>query len=281
MKKLLSLALALLISFSLIGCGNVAPLSSNTNSSASTVTSTSNVDITWKEVGEGPQGWVIAIDIANNSDSTYVQSIDVTVNDESGNTIGESVVDANVAVGDTWSYPVHCEKANKYVVSWNCIDSDTVLNSESKLNANPKEFSLALEGTVDSLNESLESYGITLGNPAVSKGNTNELGKYTAYTYGIGPGASLVLYVSDSTENILNFTVLTISSVVTDESLNNTKRLIECLERGLAGDDADKVEQDLGLSNVTDDTFAVSSADIAEFMYIVQSGSLTFMATPA
>ena len=57
-----------------------------------------------------------------------------------------------------------------------------------------KEFPLKLEKTVESLNDSLESIGVTLADPKVSPGESSDMGKHVAYTYSLGSGASLALW---------------------------------------------------------------------------------------
>lgn len=150
-------------------------------------------------------------------------------------------------------------------------------------NSGIKEFPLAYDGTVSSLNDSLSASGYAqLSNPKVSPGETKELGIHTAYTYSLGTGAALVLYVSDSTGNVLNFSVLTIASEITDETADTTAFLIGCLEGGLAGEDSERIASELNINmdNLTEDTLTTASTELADFLYIVQDGSLVFMATP-
>lgn len=148
--------------------------------------------------------------------------------------------------------------------------------------ATVKEFPLPADGTIDSLNETLAASGYPeLSSPKSSPGETTELGVHTAYTYSLGDGSAFVLYVSDATENILNFTVLTVASTITSETMEYTQFLMGCLVGGLSGDEAVRISGELGVSNVTDDTFAMASTDLAEFMYMVQDSSLTLMITPA
>lgn len=158
------------------------------------------------------------------------------------------------------------------------IEND--VSSSSEAVSDVKEFPFELDKTVSSLNESLSSKGLFLEEPVISPGESAEMGDHTAYTYSLGPGASLVLYVADSTWNILNFTVLTVASEIDENTLNNVGYIIGCLEGGIAGDEAYRVDEELGLDNITDDTFATSSTDLAEFLYMVQDGSLIFMITP-
>ena len=143
-----------------------------------------------------------------------------------------------------------------------------------------KTFPLEYGKTVETLNDSLEAVGIVLQDPKVSTDDTTEMGKHTAYTFSLGSGASLCIYASDSTQHVLNFTVLTIGSEIDSQTLNNVWYLIGCLEGGLAGDEAERVDAELNMGG-SEDTFAMSSTDLAEFMYMMQSGSLVFMVTPA
>ena len=144
-----------------------------------------------------------------------------------------------------------------------------------------KEFPLKLEKTVESLNDSLESIGVTLADPKVSPGESSDMGKHVAYTYSLGSGASLCIYVSESTQHILNFTVLTVASETDNQTLFNVGYLIGCLESGLAGDEAARVDEELNMQGLEVEAFATSSTDSADFLYMVQAGSLVFMVTPA
>ena len=143
-----------------------------------------------------------------------------------------------------------------------------------------KTFPLEYRKTVETLNDSLEAIGLVLQDPKVSTDDTTEMGKHTAYTFSFGSGASLCIYVSDSAQRVLNFTVLTIGSEIDSQTLNNVWYLIGCLEGGLAGDEAERVDAELNMGG-SEDTFAMSSTDLAEFMYMMQDGSLVFMVTPA
>lgn len=148
--------------------------------------------------------------------------------------------------------------------------------------SNVKEFPLKHDETIDSLNETLSARGYAkLSAPIVAPGNTEALGQHTAFTYSLGAGASFVLYVNDSTENILNFTVLTIATEISTDTMNYVQLLIGSLEGGIAGDDATTIDSELNLSNTSEDAFTMASTDFAEFMYMVQDGSLVFTITPA
>lgn len=152
---------------------------------------------------------------------------------------------------------------------------------EEKTEAVVKEFPLEFEKTVESLNESMESTGITLADPKTSPGESSDMGKHIAYTYSLGPGASLCIYASESTQHVLNFTVLTVASEIDSATLYNVCFLIGCLEGGLAGEEASRVDAELNMQDLSEDTFATSSTDSADFLYMVQDGSLVFMVTPA
>lgn len=147
--------------------------------------------------------------------------------------------------------------------------------------SNVKEFPLSLDETIEGLNETLSAKGYAkLSAPIVAPGNTEALGQHTAFTYSLGAGASFVLYVSDSTEKILNFTVLTIASEISTDTMNYVQFLMGSLEDGIAGDAATTIDSELNLSNTSEDAFAMASTDFAQFMYMIQDGSLVFTITP-
>ena len=145
-----------------------------------------------------------------------------------------------------------------------------------------REFALSADDFTASLNEALSNSGYAeLTDPKSTPSENKEFGVHTAYTYSLGTGASLVLYVGDASGNILNFSVLTIASEVTADSLFNAQLIMGCLLGITAGDDAEAVSEELSLTEVDADTFATASAPGAEYLYMVQDGSIVFMISPA
>lgn len=270
MKKFLIIALALLLSLFMTACGKSAVSDHQKENSS--------VTMDWHEIGEGPSGWVIGITVNNSTPENFVQDALVTITDSDGTILGEDTIHIELSPNDSHNYPVHCKKGNSYNVDIKKADADI---GDIAASADIKEFPINVDETISNLNESLEGVGIVLENPIVTSGDSTELGKHTAYTYSLGKGASLCIYVSDNTENILNFTVLTVASEIDGDALNKAGYVIGCLEGGLAGEEASRVDAELNMQDLSEDTFATSSTDSADFLYMVQDGSLVFMVTPA
>lgn len=236
--------------------------------------SSGTVSVSWHEIGEGPLGWVIGIMVENNTEERFTEDVAVTITDDDGTILGEDTVKIDVAPNDWDDYPVHCEAGSAYNVDIRAIEN---IDQSTEV----KQFPLIFEETIESLNVSLADDGIKLSDPIVSPGDTSELGKHTAYTYTLGDGASLVLYASDATDHVLNMTVMTVYSEIDDTSMDHVSAVIDCLLQGLAGDAYTDICEELGITNTSDDTYASASNGQIDFMYMVQGGSIVFMATPA
>lgn len=152
---------------------------------------------------------------------------------------------------------------------------------QSTDDATIKEFPLPIDGTVDSLSKSLEAAGYsTLKDPKTSSTTNNEFGEHTAYTYSLGEGAFLVLYVSDKTENVLSFFVGTTGSEVSEDGMKSALYLIGSLLGALGGDDSETLMSELGLDNYTETPFATADSEYAHFLYTYDADSIIFMVSP-
>lgn len=158
--------------------------------------------------------------------------------------------------------------------------------------ANIKEFSMSVNDLIGKLNNSLADAHtsgslpteVSLSDPDITEDNTDSLGYHEAYSYKIGPGASIVVYAAVASTPgdgyIRNITVMTMTPDIDQAVLSAVGYIVGALEGGLAGDEAESVDAELNKVPFPNDSFATYVTAQAEFMQMVQDKCLVFSVTP-
>lgn len=157
---------------------------------------------------------------------------------------------------------------------------------------NIREFGMSVNDLIDKLNHSLADAHtsgslpteVSLSDPDITEDKTDSLGYHEAYSYKIGPGASIVVYAAVAATPgdgyIRNITVMTMTPDIDQEVLNTVGYIVGALEGGLAGDEAESVDAELNKVPFPNDSFATYTTAQAEFMQMVQDKCIVFSVTP-
>lgn len=168
------------------------------------------------------------------------------------------------------------------------LDSGSAQTPEATI----KEFSMSVNDLIGKLNNSLEdahtsgalAAEVVLSDPDITEDKTDSLGYHEAYSYKIGPGASIVVYAAIAATPgdgyIRNITVMTMTPDIDQSTLETVGYIVGALEGGLAGDEAESVDTELNKVPFPNDSFAMYTTAQAEFMQVVQDKCLVFSVTP-
>lgn len=145
------------------------------------------------------------------------------------------------------------------------------------------EFTMTKEGTIESLNKDFEQVGFAA--LVGDKGESTEselMGKNTAYEYSIGTGASLILYESDVTKNVISIFMLTDKNKADNDTMKKSGFLTALLVGGLTANDTEMedIETELQLDSTKDGTSTFAQGEYADFSYSVNDGNIMLLISP-